>query len=233
MPKAATGSITYHWARPNTPEEVRRQLIKLSFELENLQEPMMVAGELARIDIQERFKEGNDPRGVPWKAWAESYEPWATAHTTGPIFGDRANLHLTGATQEAINQRSAFVGTNQGLFLDTSGLPEYAMWNNFGAMRTQASGGASSSRETRLSNLAFRREEEAVPGLRLSGENQLFPRPFLGISDSASYKMDAAFYAWFDGEVAFATSGRGKPFFRHAKRVGGMGPTRTRFAPLD
>jgi hypothetical protein len=224
VPQVATGSITYHWAKP-TPEEVSRQIIKLSFELENLIEPMAVAGELARLDIQERFVEQNTPRGVPWKPWAISYEPDARAHNIGQI------LQRTTATQTAIGSRGAFIPTNQGLFIDTSGIPEWGIWNNFGAMRTSAAGGLTSE-ETRLSNLAFGREFERAPGVRLSGENQLFPRPFLGITDEAQYKMDAAFFAWFDGEVAFATSSLGKPFFRHAKRAG-SGTFPSRFAPLD
>jgi hypothetical protein len=224
MPQV-TNSITYHWAKPNTPEQVRRQLIRLSFELEDLQEPMAVAGEIARLDIQERFVEQNSPKLVPWKPWSISYEPDARAHNIGAI------LQRTTATQTAIGSRAAFIPTDQGLFIDTSGIPEWGIWNNFGAMRTSAAGGLSSA-ETRLSNLAFRREEETAPGVRLSGENQLFPRPFLGITDEATYKMDAAFYAWFEGEVAFATSSLGKPFFRHAKRAG-TGQFPSRFAPLD
>ena len=225
MARVATGSITYHWAKPNTPEEVQRQLIRLSYELEDLVEPMAVAGEIARVDIQERFTTHTTPRGVPWKPWSESYEADALANNLGGI------LQRSLATQEAVGSRSAFVPTNEGLFIDTSGIPEWGLWNNFGAMRTQATGGMSSA-ETREFNLSFGREFERAPGIRLGGENQLFPRPFLGITDKAQYLMDGAFYAWFEGEVAFATSSRGKPFFRHARR-GGFAGNVGQFSPRD
>ena len=203
---------SYEWAKPNTPDVVSRQLIMLSQELEELREPMMVAGEIARLDIQERFVTKTSPSGRIWDAWALSYAPYALTHNTGGM------LVQEGDTRDAINDRSAFVGTNQGLFLDTSGIPEWGMWNNFGAKRHTAG----MSEEDKAANEAVRGfdlgEGDREDFGNLSGENYLPPRPFLGITSEAEFKMDAAFYAWFEGEVAFATSSRGKPFFRHAKR---------------
>jgi phage gpG-like protein len=217
-----TNSITYHWAKP-TPEEIRRQIIRLSFELEDLYEPMTVAGELARIDISERFVAKNSPDGVPWEKWALSYAPDALAHNTGGM------LVREGDTRDAMASRSTYVPTNEGLFIDTSGIPEWGIWNNFGAERHSAG----TSEEDKAGNAAVRGFSGDEAFGNLSGENALPARPFMGLTDSAKFKMDAAFYQWFDGEVALATSSRGKPFFRHAKRAGGTGPGRTRFAPID
>jgi hypothetical protein len=231
VPKAAAGSITYEWVKPDTPDVVRRRIIRLSFELENLIEPMTVAGELARIDIQERFTELNDPDGQPWQAWSPTYLPWVLNHTTGPVSGVSANLQLSGATRDAIGSRSAFVPTNEGLFIDTSGIPEWGMWNNFGASRSVAAEGQTAA-EWKSLNLAFRETEDVLPGARLPGENPLPRRAFLGLTDKVQFEMDLAFYRWFDGEVAFATSTLGKPFFRHSKRAG-VGRFPGRFAPRD
>ena len=206
----------YVWAKP-TPTEVRRALIRLADELEEMVEPMAVAGELARVDIQERFATKTSPDGEPWPAWRVSYIADALANNIGGM------LVRSGDTLEAISQRSAYVPTNQGLFIDTSGIPEWGMWNNFGAKRTQGE-------ENKAANKQFRLDFELLEDDEfgsLPGENVLPPRTFLGISTSAQFRMDAAFYAWFDGEVAFAVSTLGKPYFRHAKRHIG------KFAPLD
>jgi hypothetical protein len=185
-------------------------------------EPMTVAGEIARIDIQERFTTKTSPDGEPWAKWRLSYVADALAHNTGGI------MVRTGATKSAIGSRSAFVPTNAGLFIDTSGIPEWGMWNNFGAERTQGE-------ENKEANIRFRKDyelrDEASFG-ELPGENFLPPRPFIGITPEAQFKMDAAFYAWFDGEVAFATSSLGKPFFRHAKRGGNLGNV-GQFSPIE
>lgn len=191
--------ITTHWAEPE-PEIVAQQLFSLAQELEELQEPMMLAGEITRMDIQENFQTGTDPSGQAWEAWSQSYEPWALTHSSGPIFGDRANLQLTGELRSSIGSPSAFLPTNEGLFLDTSGLPEYWAWNNFGAYDRQSAS----------------RGEDVFGAI--STNNPLPERPFVGISPEAAAKIDAAFAAWFNKEIAVAMSGRGTPFARHAKR---------------
>ncbi len=201
----------YVWAKP-TPLEVRRTLLHLADELEEMVEPMTVAGELARVDIQGRFTTKTSPDGENWPAWRASYVAYGLTHNTGGM------MIQSGDTLAAISQRSAYVPTNQGLFIDTSGIPEWGMWNNFGAERTSPGAGATSA-ERKADYASWRAENEGVAEFgELEGENFLPPRTFLGISTEASYKMDAAFYAWFEGEVAFATSTLGKPFFRHAKR---------------
>lgn len=199
MPRATT-RISYLWAEPD-PDLVAQQLIEVADELEDLAEPMTIAGEMTRIDIQNRFKSGIDPSGRPWDEWAESYEPWALVHSTGPIFGDRANLHLTGDLKRGLDDRSIFIGTNAGLFVDVSGLPEYWAWNNFGAPdRKTASRGTD------------------VFGDIGGGNNPLPERPFMGISTVARAKIDQMFVLWFEESVQLGTSPLGKKFARHSKR---------------
>lgn len=207
----------FHWAQPD-PEVVAHRLIRLAHELEELVEPLTVAGEITRLDIKENFATGTGPDGMPWKSWSDSYEPYALANTTGPIFGNSANLHLSGAMEDAATSRSAFFATNQGLFFDASGLPEYWAWNNFGAQRVNA-GGGSTAAERKADYASFRAENDLLDEFgSLAGENVLPARPFVGLSDEAQNKIDAAFYAWFEGEVTAATSPLGKPFFRHSFR---------------
>lgn len=177
--------LDYHWAEPE-PEIVAQRLISLAGELEELAEPMTVAGDITRRDIQENFQTQSDPSGTPWQAWAESYEPWALAHGSGRI------LNLEGHLQEAIGSPSAFIPTNEGLFLDTSGLPEYWAWNNFGAY----------DRATR----SLGKDQFGDIG---GFANPLPERPFVGLSEEARVKIDAIFFAWVEGEITIAMSGRG------------------------
>lgn len=181
----STTYVTYEWAEPD-PDIIAQQLIVVANELDDLAEPMALAGEITRLDIQENFNTQSDPSGAPWQPWADSYEPWALAHGAGRI------LHLEGALQGSINSPSAFVPTHEGLFLDTSGLPEYWAWHNFGAYeRTTKSRG------------------EDVFGTIGGSENPLPERPFVGTSPEARAKMDAVFALWFEGTISIVMGGRG------------------------
>jgi phage gpG-like protein len=186
--------IQYHWAEPD-PDEVAHRLITLANALEDFTQPMIIAGELTRADIQNHFDTQSDPSGRPWDAWADSYEPWALAHGSGQI------LNLTGALEGAATSPGAFIPTQHDLFIDTSSFPEYWAWNNFGAYdRATASTGV---------------DEFGVIG----GQANVLPeRPFIGLSDAAKAKIDAVFFAWFEGEIALGISGTGKAFARYAKR---------------
>jgi phage gpG-like protein len=202
MARARTSpTIDYFWAEPD-PELVAQQILQLSYALDDFRAPLAAAAELSRVDMRQRFKTGTDPSGRPWEEWADSYEPYAMAHTTGPVLPSRANLHLTGDMERALMQGSNWRVTGQDLFLDTSSLPEYWAWNNFGATR-------------RLPKST--REAYAAAGFE-PGANELPERPFVGLSVEGRAKINAAFDAWFAGEVAVATSPRGRAFFRHARR---------------
>jgi hypothetical protein len=115
--------------------------------------------------------------------------------------------------EEAVTSPAAYLPTSEGLFLDTSGLPEYWAWNNFGA-------------DDRFANReGINVDDDNMP-------NDLPARPFVGLSAKAQAKIDATFFAWFDGEIALGVSSKGKFFGRHAKR-GGNPSNRGQFSPLD
>jgi hypothetical protein len=213
--------LEFYWAEPEA-EIIEQHLIGLALNLDNMAEPMAGAAYITAEDIRERFRTGTDPSGEPWDEWAESYEPWAVRHSTGRIFGDRANLHLTGELRDAATSPDSFIPTDEGLFLDTSDLPEYWAWNNFGAERSVGAGGESAA-SIKAQNIAFRRAAgRGVAGFgSLTGENLLPERPFVGLSEKARAKIIAAFDAWFLQEVELAQSTKGKTFFRHSKRIGG------------
>lgn len=213
-------TLEFEWAEPEA-EIVAQKLIGLAEGLEDIREPMAAAAFITADDIQERFATQSDPSGAPWQEWSESYEPFALAHGSGRI------LDLTGDLREAATSPSNFIPTDEGLFLDTSQLPEYWAWNNFGAQRSVAAGGET-ARQKQVANAAFRKRagRGGVKGFgALAGENLLPERPFIGLSKEAQAKIAATFEAWLVGEVALAQSSTGRTFLRHSKRVGG------RFAP--
>jgi len=224
--------ITSHWLKPD-PELVAHELYSLANELEELIEPLTISGEITRMDIQENFDTGTDPDGESWAPWSPRYEPYALAHSTGPIFGGAANLHLTGDLESAATARSNFIATNSGLFLNTGGFPEYWAWNHFGATRqTTGSGGGVTEgevksrakqilvREFKAGNKITAKAAARMAFAEFSGTgtNELPSRPFVGLSREARAKIDAAFVAWFEGEISMAVSPTGKTFGRHSKR---------------
>lgn len=207
MARARTApTVAYNWAEPD-PDIVAQQILQLSYALEDFQEPLLAAAGLVRQDIRERFTTGTDPIHRPWDPWAESYAPWAQAHTTGPRFGDRANLHLTGVMEGAVLSPSNWRISDDTLFLDTTDLPEYWAYNNFGADREVPGFG-------KIKRELIAEGYDIAKGF---GENTLPERAFIGLTPEAQSKINAVFDAWFANEVAVATSSKGTPFFRHTK----------------
>lgn len=212
-------NLEYYWAEPDA-EIVEQHLIGLADALDDIEEPMAAAAFITAEDIQQRFKTGTAPDGIPWKKWSDNYEPFALAHSMGPILAGRANLHLTGDLEAGVTDPSVYLPTDEGLFLDTSDLPEYWAWNNFGAERTAGAGGESAA-ETRAANIKFRASGRVMRSAKLPGDNPLPERPFIGLSEKAKAKITAAFEAWLVEEVAIAESSTGRPYFQHRKRGAG------------
>lgn len=224
--------VEYHWAEPD-PDIVAQQVISIANQLDDLVEPMAIAGGLTRADIQENFDTETDPSGAPWQPHADSYEPYALAFGSGQI------LNLTGELKSAATSAAAFVPTNEGLFINTGGFPEWWAWNNFGAERTVAAGGQSLSdvqhrarqiviREHKSGNKISGKTAMSMARGEFSGGNELPARPFIGLSPEARVKIDAAFALWFEGSIALGISSGGKAFGQHRKRYpkgtpGGLG----------
>lgn len=239
--------VTYHWAEPD-PDIVEQQLINLAQELDDFEEVFAVAEGITIDDTSQRFKTGSGPDGIAWAPWSWNYRPYALAHSTGPILGGRANLHLTGALEDSVTSPSSYLITEEGLFLDTSDLPEYWAWNNFGATRSSQGKGYTQedintrarqilTREFRAGNRSFgaKRAVAAAKAEFGSGKNELPQRPFIGLSPEAQAKINAIFFAWVQKEVTTAMSSTGRAFARHSKRYpkgtpGGLGG---RFMPRD
>lgn len=194
-------TIEFFWAEPD-PEIVSQQILQLSYALEDFRAPLAVAAQYSREDIKRRFQTGTDPSGRPWEEWSDNYEPWALRHTTGPILPGRANLHLTGEMEDQVLDPGNWRVTGGDVFFDTSGVDDKWAWNNFGTETDRNAGKKDPS--------GFEYEPNDLP-----------PRPFIGMSPVTRAKIETAFEAWFAGEVAAATSIRGKAFFRHAKRGAG------------
>ncbi len=195
MARARRGNapiIEYFWAEDD-PAIVSQQLIGLSESLEDFHKPLLAAAELSRRDIGVRFDTATDPSGRAWEAWSETYAPFAIKHTTGRIFPDRANLHLTGEMHREVTDPSHWRVTNQDVFMDTTGLPERWAWHNFGADRATSD---------EFGDIA----------------NELPARPFIGMSPLTRNKIIFMFEAWFRGEVTVATSSKGAKFFRRVPR---------------
>lgn len=188
--------ITLLWADPDDPEAVRQSLLELSYGLDDFKVPLAASSALLQADVERRFETATDPSGRGWEPWADSYAPWALKRTTGRVFPDAANLHLTGEMHRQVTDPSNWIITEHDVFLDTSTIDDKWAWNNFGAYDRQ--GNAGTTDET---------------GYEF-GSNDLPERSFLGGTPLTRNKIIAMFNAWFRGEVTVATSSKGRKFFR-------------------
>jgi hypothetical protein len=212
-------TLSWHWAEPEATITVHK-LAGLADELEEFMAPMAAAATVAEQNMEQRFKTGTDPTGRAWDDWSEDYRArWEHSK----VFPDRASLQRSDYLKETATDMSAFVVTQQGLFFDASGLPEYWAWNNFGAAR-KPKGKSAQQAEAEVRQLIPQYLNAASQGKasiqKAAREayaevmNILPARPFVGLSLIAQNKIIAIFELWFNNEVTLAKSSRGRMFVR-------------------
>ena len=195
----AGGTISFTWV-PD-PEVIAQELIATANRLEDRRGPLLISRQIAISDMEERFKTRSDPDGNPWPPWSPAYAPR----------GNRM-LDLTGAMKDAATSPSAYPVTNESVFFNTGGMPEYWAWHQEGTGGTQIFHGGQES------PLGVIGEGKS---LVLGGEgrgNALPPRPFVGVSFEAQLKIIETFDQWFEGAITLGVSSKGKSFSRYTRR---------------
>jgi hypothetical protein len=115
------------WESP-TPNEVANELFASAERLMHIEYFLEAAKSHAMHDMQKRFETETDPDGEAWRDWADSYAQYADEHNIG-ILRQTEDLYW-GAMDD-----SAWDVTPEGLFFDTSGLPEYWEYHQDGTWK--------------------------------------------------------------------------------------------------
>lgn len=117
--------ITAKWVPTNRPELVAQEIFAISEYLMDRGAPLSAAAEITNRAIKERFENQHGPNGEHWAEWADSYASEAEQTNAGILMREEK-------LYEAATSEHAFRITPDAVFYDTSGLPRYGMWMQFG-----------------------------------------------------------------------------------------------------
>lgn len=164
-------------------------LYELSLYIENVEIPLRGVKKIVRDDMKDRFDSETAPNGSPWFALDPEYAKKKQAYFgfEHPILTGKTKELRTRATDEA-----AFSISGESLFYNTSELPDY--WRvhqegseGFGATFVQIG------------------EENVLMRTPGEGDQNIPPRPYIGLSDEAEAKILELFDIWFSAGLEQAS----------------------------
>lgn len=148
--------------------------------------PMRGAKRIAMDDMKQRFDDEVSPDGAKWFALDPDYAA-RKQHEVGfehPILTREREL------RDAATSEEAWSVTGESLFFNTSVLPEYWRVHQEGSIGFGAKFHASA-------NIAGEADVE--------GEQNIPPRPYIGLSAEAEAKIFTLFDVWFSEGIEMAT----------------------------
>jgi hypothetical protein len=119
------------WESP-TPSEVADELFASAERLMHVEYFLEAAKAHAMHDMSERFLTETDPDGQAWREWSDSYAQTAEANNIGILRRADQDLYMSAMDE------SAWEVTPEGLFFDTSGLPDYWEYHQDGTFKMEA-----------------------------------------------------------------------------------------------
>jgi phage gpG-like protein len=173
-------------------------IMELAGYIENTAAPMLAAQKIARDDMAKRFETETDPSNTKWLALDPDYAK-RKEHEVGfehPILTGKSRDLRTEAIKE-----SAWVISGESLFFSTDGLPLYWRIHQEGS----SDYGAHYHKATHEGNLSI--EEIKKLGFAGEGDQNIPPRPFIGLSKEAQEKILNTFDLWFGLGVEKASRG--------------------------
>jgi phage gpG-like protein len=168
-------------------DEAAVELTSLARYIEHAELPLRAVKRIARDDIRERFETETDPDGDGWFDLEPSYAK-RKQHEKGfehPI------LTRDGELKRKATADSAFVVGGDTLFYDTSELPEYWRVHQEGSVDFGASFHASANPDPNSPTV--------------EGQQNIPPRPYIGMSVKAEAKALELFDIWFSEGIEMAT----------------------------
>lgn len=183
-------------------EEAELELAQIALELEDRAGPLIASARILADGTQRMFDTETDPDGEPWTPLDEEY-----LENKISLGYPEDILHRTGALEKAATNIDAFIVTEDAMFLDVSGLPEYGLLHQTGSGSENA-GLAARHRAAAKNEPGYaKREGGAHSNTGIGTGNALPARPFIGMSEETEGSLLTLFDLWFEKATHTAEGG--------------------------
>lgn len=182
------GSFSAIEIEPVNFEEASIALYELSLYVEGTALPIRGARRIAMDDMKDRFESETAPDGTKWFELDPNY----AARKEKEVGFEHPILTKDGDLKDAATSSEAWTVSGESLFFNTAVLPEY--WR----VHQEGSEGFGAT---------FVKVESESVLMRTSGEGDqnIPPRPFIGLSGEAEAKILELFDIWFSEGLEMAT----------------------------
>jgi hypothetical protein len=176
------------------PKVVEAKLFKLASDTENWAVPLTAARKAFIYDTSLHFETQSDPYGRAWTALSDEY----AKHKLRMGYGEEGILHAEGTLEEAATSSDSWIMTERDILFDTSKLPFYGPYHQFGNIDENVQNVVSKLR----SGVALTREEVGV-SLESAGKGKNLPqRMFIGADEDTIAEVEGIFLEWLNKLVA-------------------------------
>jgi len=193
-----------------------RAIFELANWIEDVEEPLLAAKEIARADMERRFIKQEDPFGIKWEPLtpATEVEKFKDVGFVLPI------LTRTRALRDAATAEAAWFVRGDSVMFDTSGLPGYWQYHQ------QKGGRGAIKRLVRPKNSKMENIETTNTAPYVDETHNMPQRAFIGLSEIAEEEIEAYIDAWLSAgmETAVVTYNRiqhSPSSFRFGQSFGG------------
>jgi len=167
-------------------EAASRAIFELANWIEDVEEPLEAAKEIARNDMEKRFIKQEDPFGIKWENLtpATEVEKFKDVGFILPI------LTRTRALRDAATDEAAWFVRGDSVVFDTSGLPDYWKYHQ------QKGGRGAVKRVVRPRNSEMENISTLSTPPYIDKTHNMPQRAFIGLSETAEEEIEAFIDAW-------------------------------------
>jgi hypothetical protein len=171
-----------------------RAIFELANWVEDVEEPLQGAKEIARADMERRFIKQEDPFGIKWEDLtpATEIEKFKDVGFILPI------LTRTSALRDAATDEAAWFVRGDSVMFDTSGLPKYWKYHQ------QKGGRGAIKRLVRPKNSRMENIETTNTAPYTDETHNMHQRAFIGLSEMAEEEIEAYISSWLEAGLETA-----------------------------
>src|SRR6185503_7477312 len=168
-------------------EEAAIAIAQLANYVDNVEIPLRAVVRIAKDDIEERFEKENDPDGDGWFDLTPDY----AKRKQREVGFEHPILQREGDLKEKATDRGNWSVSGESIWYSTANLPDYWAVHQFGSADF---------------GTVFHQMANPDPNAKTTeGEQNIPPRPFIGMSKEAEAKVLELFDIWFSYGLERAT----------------------------